>query len=101
MTTDSLMNTYGTRKLTLLRGQGSYVWDSNDKQYLDATAGIAVCGLGHCHPAVTEAITDQAATLLHASNLFNLPPQQQLAERLVPDFRYEQCVLWQLRCRSQ
>ena len=82
MTAEALMNTYGPRKLTLLKGQGSYVWDSDDNQYLDAIAGIAVCGLGHAHRAVTETLTRQAATLVHASNLYNLAPQQQLAENL-------------------
>jgi acetylornithine aminotransferase len=77
-----LMNTYGTRTLTLARGEGSRVWDIDGKAYLDAISGIAVCGLGHCHPAVTRAISDQAATLLHVSNLYNIPQQQRLADLL-------------------
>lgn len=83
MATPALMQNYGNRTLTLVRGEGNYVWDDAGRRYLDALSGIAVCGLGHCHPAVTEAIQDQAATLLHTSNLYNLPPQEQLAEKLV------------------
>ena len=79
----SLMNTYGERSTTLVKGEGAYVWDSKGTRYLDALSGIAVCGLGHCHPAVTEAITTQAQTLVHASNLYALEPQVALAKRLV------------------
>ena len=82
MPTAALMNTYGTRKLTLSRGQGSTVWDSEGKAYLDALSGIAVCSLGHAHPAVTEAVSRQAQTLVHCSNLYNIPVQEQLAEKL-------------------
>ncbi|MEW5251300.1 aspartate aminotransferase family protein [Microbulbifer discodermiae] len=83
MATSALMENYGDRPLTLVRGAGSYVWDDTGRRYLDALSGIAVCGLGHCHPAVTATLTDQAQTLVHASNLYNLPPQEQLADRLV------------------
>ncbi|MFA5547601.1 MAG: acetylornithine transaminase [Porticoccaceae bacterium] len=82
MATQALMNTYGTRALTIVRGQGSRVWDDNGKAYLDALSGIAVCGLGHAHPAVTQAVVAQAQTLVHCSNLYNIPVQQQLADRL-------------------
>ena len=82
MNDTALMNTYGHRTLTLTKGEGCRVWDSNGKEYLDALSGIAVCGLGHCHPAVTAAITEQASQLLHTSNLYNLPPQQQAAQLL-------------------
>lgn len=78
----ALMNTYGERTLTLERGQGSWVWDTAGKQYLDAISGIAVCGLGHCHPAVTRALETQASRLLHVSNLYNIPQQQRLGELL-------------------
>ncbi|WP_176491078.1 MULTISPECIES: acetylornithine transaminase [Microbulbifer] len=83
MATPALMHNYGERTLTLVRGEGSYVWDDAGRRYLDALSGIAVCGLGHCHPAVTGAIQDQAGTLLHVSNLYNIPAQEQLAEKLV------------------
>ncbi len=78
----ALMNTYGERTLTLDRGQGSWVWDKQGKRYLDAISGIAVCGLGHCHPAVTRALQSQAERLLHTSNLYNIPQQQRLGELL-------------------
>lgn len=83
MASPALMQNYGNRTLTLVRGEGNYVWDDSDRRYLDALSGIAVCGLGHCHPAVTQAIQEQANTLLHVSNLYNIPPQEQLAEKLV------------------
>lgn len=82
MTSEHLMNTYGERALTLTRGEGPWLWDSDGKRYLDALSGIAVCGLGHCHPAVTRALSEQASTLVHCSNLYNIPAQQQLAARL-------------------
>ena len=82
MASDALMNTYGTRSLTLVKGEGTRVWDDNGKAYLDALSGIAVCGLGHAHPAVTDAIAAQAGTLLHCSNLYNIPVQERLAEKL-------------------
>jgi acetylornithine/N-succinyldiaminopimelate aminotransferase len=79
----SLMNTYGTRTLTLMKGEGSRVWDDNGKSYLDAISGIAVCGLGHAHPVVAKALAEQAATLMHVSNLYNIPQQQRLGELLI------------------
>jgi acetylornithine/N-succinyldiaminopimelate aminotransferase len=79
----TLMNTYGTRTLTLTKGEGSRVWDDSGNAYLDAISGIAVCGLGHAHPAVTKAIAEQAASLLHVSNLYNIPQQQRLADLLI------------------
>ncbi|GAA5523719.1 acetylornithine aminotransferase [Microbulbifer aestuariivivens] len=83
MATPALMQNYGERTLTLVRGEGSYVWDDGGRRYLDALSGIAVCGLGHCHPAVTAALCEQAGTLLHVSNLYNIPAQEQLAQQLV------------------
>ena len=77
-----LMGNYGTRALTLVRGEGSRVWDDQGKEYLDAVAGIAVCGLGHSHPAVAKAIAEQATSLIHCSNLFNIPWQQELGDKL-------------------
>jgi acetylornithine/N-succinyldiaminopimelate aminotransferase len=82
MNSTHLMSNYGTRALTLVRGAGSRVWDDQGKEYLDAISGIAVCGLGHCHPAVTAALTYQADTLVHCSNLFNIPNQQELGDKL-------------------
>lgn len=65
-----VMETYARADLLFVRGQGSYLYDSTGKEYLDFAAGIAVCSLGHCHPAVTKAIQEQAAKLVHVSNLF-------------------------------
>lgn len=79
----TLMNTFGTRTLTLTKGEGSRVWDENGKSYLDAISGIAVCGLGYAHPAVAAAVSHQAETLMHVSNLYNIPQQQQLADLLI------------------
>ncbi len=79
----TLMNTYGTRTLTLTKGEGSRVWDTQGKSYLDAISGIAVCGLGYSHPAVTKALCEQAGTLLHTSNYYNIPKQQRLADLLI------------------
>jgi predicted acetylornithine/succinylornithine family transaminase len=69
--------------VTLVRGQGARVWDTEGREYLDFVAGSAVNSLGHCHPVVVEALTEQAKTLIHTSNLFYSVPQIQLAELLV------------------
>lgn len=76
------MDNYGQRALRLVKGEGAWVWDDQGNRYLDALAGIAVCGLGHAHPAVTAALHKQSQTLLHCSNLYNIPAQEQLAEQL-------------------
>ena len=78
----ALMNTYGERSTTLVKGEGPYLWDDQGRRYIDALSGIAVCGLGHAHPKVADAISTQASTLVHASNLFNLPPQIELGDLL-------------------
>jgi len=75
--------TYGRFDLDIARGSGCRVWDFDGREYLDFGAGIAVCSLGHAHPEVTEAISKQAATLVHTSNLYRTAPQAELAERLV------------------
>lgn len=77
-----IMNTYGRLPVTFVKGEGSWVFDTDGKKYLDALSGIAVCGLGHAHPAVTKAIRDQADNLVHTSNLYGIGRQQELAERL-------------------
>ena len=76
------MNTYGTKATTLVKGTGAWLWDDKGKKYLDALSGIAVCGLGHSHPAVAAAMAEQAATLTHCSNFFDIPNQVNLADRL-------------------
>lgn len=79
----ALMNTYGTPPLLLERGDGPYVWDQNGRRYLDLLGGIAVNALGHNHPALVTAVSDQLATLGHVSNLVTSEPQIRLAERLL------------------
>ncbi|WMJ08083.1 aspartate aminotransferase family protein [Nitrosomonas sp. sh817] len=77
------MNTYARLPVTFIKGQGVWLWDDKGEKYLDALSGVAVCGLGHCHPRLTRAICEQAGTLIHTSNLFHIRKQEQLAERLV------------------
>ena len=79
---DALMNTYGRLPVSFVKGEGALLWDTDGKQYLDALSGIAVCGLGHAHPAVTRALCEQAGQLVHTSNLYGIPNQSALAERL-------------------
>lgn len=76
------MATYKRLPVTFERGSGSWLWDTTGKRYLDALSGIAVCGLGHAHPAVREALCQQASTLLHTSNLYQIAAQSELGERL-------------------
>jgi acetylornithine/N-succinyldiaminopimelate aminotransferase len=77
-----LMSTYKPLPIAISRGEGVYVWDVDGKKYLDAISGVAVCNLGHCHPAISQAILHQAQLLVHSSNLFAIPHQQTLAEKL-------------------
>lgn len=78
-----VMNTYGRFPISLVKGHGTYVWDADDKQYLDFVAGIATCALGHSAPELVEALTEQAKKLWHVSNLYWIEPQVELAEKLV------------------
>lgn len=80
--TQAIMNTYGRLPVTFTHGKGAFVYDSDNTEYLDALSGIAVCGLGHGHPAVTDAIRRQADNLVHTSNLYGIGQQQELAEKL-------------------
>lgn len=80
---DYVVPNYGRFDTVLERGEGSYVWDADNRRYLDMGAGIAVCSLGHAHPAMTKAISDQAARLVHVSNLYFNDLQGRFAERLV------------------
>ena len=79
---EHLMSTYNRLPVQFERGEGVWLWDSDNKQYLDALSGIAVCGLGHAHPLVARAIADQAGQLVHTSNLYGIALQEQLAEKL-------------------
>ena len=80
----SLMPTYARQPIAFVRGRGSWLYTADGTAYLDALTGIAVCGLGHAHPSVAAAIADQAATLVHTSNLFEVP-WQEAAGRLLCD----------------
>jgi predicted acetylornithine/succinylornithine family transaminase len=77
-----LMQTYRRAPVEFVRGEGALLWDSEGKEYLDFLAGISVCSVGHCHPAVVEAVREQAGRLMHVSNLFYTEPMVRLAERL-------------------
>ncbi|MDG1310865.1 MAG: aspartate aminotransferase family protein [Porticoccaceae bacterium] len=82
MATSAVMNTYGARAATLVKGEGAWLWDDKGNKYLDALSGIAVCGLGHSHPKIAAAVSTQASTLTHCSNFFEIPNQLQLADKL-------------------
>ena len=77
-----LMHTYGRLTVAFSQGRGAWLRDTDGQSYLDALSGIAVCGLGHAHPRVTAALQEQAAQLLHTSNLYGVPLQEELAEAL-------------------
>jgi len=75
-----VMKTYNRFPVVFVKGEGCWLYDDKGKKYLDMLAGIAVCNLGHCHPAVSDAICDQARKLIHVSNLFHIETQAELAE---------------------
>ncbi len=78
-----LMNTYGRLPVTFVKGNGVWLWDDQGVRYLDALSGIAVCGIGHCHPILARALCEQASTLIHTSNVYHIRNQELLAERLI------------------
>lgn len=78
-----LMPTYSRLPVTFTRGEGVWLWDDQNNRYLDAISGIAVCNLGHCHPAVTQVICQQAGQLVHTSNLYQIERQEVLGDELV------------------
>lgn len=77
-----IMKTYGRYPIVPVKGEGCRLWDADGKEYLDFLAGVAVNNLGHCHPRVVKALQDQAATLIHCSNYYQIPQQIELAELL-------------------
>lgn len=79
----AVMPTYARYDLAFDHGEGAHLWDAEGRRYLDFGAGIAVASVGHCHPHLVEAIRDQAGRLMHTSNLYNIPGQEKLAQRLV------------------
>jgi len=89
--------TYKRQPVALVEGSGVKVKDAEGKEYLDFVGGIAVCSLGHCHPAVTEAIREQAGKLSHVSNLYYIQPQAELAEAAL---ERREVLLLQLRGRG-
>ncbi len=83
MGTQPVMSTYKRLDVCFTHGEGAWLFDTEGRRYLDALAGIAVCGLGHAHPSVTRAICEQAGRLLHTSNIYRIAGQQELATKLV------------------
>jgi len=79
---EPLMATYNRLPITFARGEGVWLWDVAGKRYLDAVSGIAVCGLGHAHPAVRQALCEQSGSLIHTSNLYRIGEQEALGETL-------------------
>ncbi len=77
-----IMPTYSRLPVTFSKGNGVWLWDHYNKRYLDALSGIAVCNLGHAHPAIQQAICAQSGKLLHTSNLYGIETQERLADRL-------------------
>jgi acetylornithine/N-succinyldiaminopimelate aminotransferase len=77
------MNTYSRLPVAFERGEGVWLWDTQGKRYLDAVAGVAVSALGHAHPKLVQAISEQAGKLIHTSNLYGIVHQEELADRLV------------------
>lgn len=82
MSATGLMSTYAPLPVTFEKGEGAWLYDTEGNKYLDALGGIAVCGLGHCHPAVTRTIAEQAGRLLHTSNVYHIAHQEALGKRL-------------------
>jgi acetylornithine/N-succinyldiaminopimelate aminotransferase len=80
--TTHLMNTYNRQPVTFVKGEGVWLWDDKGEKYLDALAGVAVNGLGHGHPSLVKAISDQAARLIHVSNYYHIAEQEALADKL-------------------
>jgi len=76
------MTTYASLPVAFERGEGAYLYDQEGKKYLDAVGGIAVCSLGHAHPAISKTICEQSSRLIHTSNLYQIPLQQKLADKL-------------------
>lgn len=79
---DAIMNTYGRQPISFVKGEGVWLTDEKGNQYLDTVSGLGVTALGHSHPEVTETINAQASSLLHTSNMYQIPAQQKLAEKL-------------------
>lgn len=81
-----VLPTYARAPISIVKGEGSYLFDTEGKSYIDFCAGIATCSLGHCHPRLVDAITKQAGTLMHCSNIYNIPQQEKLAALISKEF---------------
>src|SRR5689334_10757395 len=79
----ALMNTYARSELAFERGEGAWLYATDGRRFLDFASGIAVTALGHCHPHLVKEVNEQAGRLWHTSNLYRVPGQERLAERLV------------------
>jgi len=79
---DALLPTYARKAISFTHGEGAWLWDEQGERYLDALSGIAVCGLGHAHPAVATALSEQAQKLVHTSNIYRIQKQERLGTRL-------------------
>ncbi len=82
LTERHVAGTYARFPVAIVKGEGAVVWDADGRRYLDFTSGLAVCNLGHCHPAVVKAVKEQAERLIHISNLYHIAPQAELARIL-------------------
>jgi acetylornithine/N-succinyldiaminopimelate aminotransferase len=87
----AIMPTYGRAQMTFEKGEGSWLIERDGTRYLDFGGGIAVTGLGHAHPDLVKVLQDQAASLWHTSNLYNIPAQQELADKLVAESFADTC----------
>ena len=95
-----LMNTYARQPVAFTHGKGSHLWDSKGKQYLDALSGIAVNTLGHAHPRLTAALSAQMGKLMHVSNLYQIPEQEQLADQLCDLSKMQEVFLCNSGCEA-
>ena len=83
MSLDTTMNTYGRQEVSFVSGDGAWLVDDKGKRYLDALSGIGVVALGHAHPEISRTLAEQSGRLLHTSNLYRIPQQEELADELV------------------
>ena len=95
-----LMNTYARQPVAFTHGKGTHLWDSKGKQYLDALSGIAVNTLGHAHPRLTAALSAQMGKLMHVSNLYQIPEQEQLADQLCDLSKMQEVFLCNSGCEA-
>src|SRR6202453_2146577 len=95
-----LMANYARQEINIVRGEGVYLFDESGNRYLDMVAGLAVVALGHAHPRITRAIADQAATLVHCSNLYHHEPAGILADRLAGRSRVDKAFFCHSRTQG-